>query len=86
MKGITVIISAYLSRTEDYIKLLQSIKFSKFYNLILINDNNFLKVDGYINNEKNLGKYYNVISNAKKCNSKYFLTIDPDDILQGNIC
>ncbi len=85
MNGLLVIISAYLDNADDYIRLLLFVKKSKHYDLVLINDNDKYQIDGFINNKKNQGKYFNVLSHAKLFDSKYFLTLDPDDILKNNI-
>lgn len=86
MKNLTIVIAAFLNEVNEYNEIKRIIKTNEFYDLILINDNPDLKIDGFINNDKNYGKFSSVIKGVKNnCKTKYFLTLDPDDILSGGI-
>lgn len=89
--NLTVIIPFYLEnkKAKKLIKIVKR-KFGNYSNLILVNDKfeNIEYSDGklkIINNKKNMGKFWAIISLLENVGTDYFLTIDPDDIFLRGI-
>lgn len=86
MKSLTIVIPLYMSKHEMYDVYKNVPKNNKAFDILFINDDSSEKeVDFAINNNRNLGKFWSIINSLRNINSKYFLSIDPDDILFGGI-
>lgn len=83
LKNISIYISAYLEKEQDYI-LLHSL-IPKNIEATLINDNPNFKIKNFKNNEENFGKFYSIMRQIKHDEKKFMIIIDPDDILLNNI-
>lgn len=82
-KNISVYISAYLEKAEEYAALLSLIPENIEINII--NDNPKFDIPTIKNNKYNKGKFQTIISALAIDEKKFAIVIDPDDILLGNL-
>ncbi len=81
---LTIVIPLY-SVDIDIELLKNRIFYQNDLEILFINDNPHLSQENSLNNKFNFGKYYSIIFNLENIKTKYFLTVDPDDILNGGI-
>ncbi|BDU67791.1 MAG: hypothetical protein TYPL_4440 [Candidatus Tyloplasma litorale] len=88
--NLTIFIPTFLNK-ENMINLIKTLPKKSNVFIVLINDNVDFKIENnyenieILNNLFNKGKFWSIYDAFDKIRSKYFLVIDPDDILLKNI-
>lgn len=81
---LTIIVPIFLSEIESN-NVYEIVPKDRDFDVIFLNNNTDINLDWAVNNPYNGGKFWSVLNNINKIKTKYFLSIDPDDIICKSI-